>query len=93
MRPEKSLSDMQTSAEGEERNAETVESSEKMAELRERLNAAIESAKVAARRLEEKTVAAAKATDRCIRDHPYQTVGIAFGLGILFGILLGRRRD
>src|SRR6188474_2595035 len=93
MRTEKTLSDMQSTAEGEERNADAMESSEKLAELRERLNAAIESAKVAARRLEEKTVAAAKATDRVIRDHPYQTVGVAFGLGILIGVLLGRRRD
>jgi ElaB/YqjD/DUF883 family membrane-anchored ribosome-binding protein len=85
--------DMPSTAEGEERNDDPIESSEKLAELRERLANAIESAKVAARRLEEKTVAAAKATDRVIRDHPYQTVGIAFGLGILIGVLLGRRRD
>ena len=93
MRTEKTLSDMPSTTEGEERNADNMESSEKLAELRERLNSAIESARVAARRLEEKTVAAAKATDRVIRDHPYQTVGIAFGVGILLGILLGRRRD
>ena len=85
--------DTPSTAEGEERNDDSIESSEKLAELRERLANAIESAKVAAKRLEEKTVAAAKATDRVIRDHPYQTVGIAFGLGILIGVLLGRRRD
>ena len=85
--------DIPSTAEGEERNADANETSEKLAELRERLANAVESAKVAAKRLEEKTVAAAKATDRVIRDHPYQTVGIAFGLGILIGVLLGRRRD
>ena len=93
MRTEKTLSDMPSTTEEDERNADSLESNEKLAELRERLNAAIESARVAARRLEEKTVAAAKATDRVIRDHPYQTVGIAFGVGILLGLLLGRRRD
>ena len=66
---------------------------EKLAELRARLDSAIESAKVAAQRLQEKTVAAAKATDECIRTHPYQTLGVAFGLGLLIGVLVGRRRD
>ena len=65
---------------------------EKVKELRARLTAALESAKLAAQRLEEKTVAAAKATDRCIRSHPYQTIGIAFGLGLLVGVLAGRRK-
>jgi ElaB/YqjD/DUF883 family membrane-anchored ribosome-binding protein len=34
-----------------------------------------------------KTAAAAKATDRCIRDHPYETIGVAFGVGLLIGFL------
>ncbi|HYV29378.1 MAG TPA: DUF883 domain-containing protein [Candidatus Eisenbacteria bacterium] len=88
---EKTLTeDMQSNSPASE---DAGQSGEKLAELRERLSAAMESAKVAAQRLEEKTIAAAKATDRCIRDHPYQTIGITFGLGILLGILLGRRRD
>ncbi len=74
-------------------NSTAGEGSEKLAELRARLDSAIESAKVAAQRLQEKTVAAAKATDQCIRDHPYQTLGVAFGLGLLIGVLVGRRRD
>lgn len=90
MRTEKTLDEIQSSA--TEGNAD-VESSEKLAELKERLTAAIESAKVAAKRLEEKTLAAAKATDQCIRDHPYQTVGLALGVGVLLGFLMGRRRD
>ena len=89
MRTEKTLGE--TAA--EEANADINESTEKLAELRERLSAAIESAKVAAKRLEEKTVAAAKATDQCIREHPYQTLGLALGLGVLVGFLIGRRRD
>ena len=89
MRTEKTLGDTTV----EEGNADINESTEKLAELRERLTAAIESAKVAAKRLEEKTVAAAKATDQCIREHPYQTLGLALGLGVLVGFLIGRRRD
>ena len=29
------------------------------------------------------TVAAAKATDKAVREHPYQAIGIAFGVGLL----------
>jgi ElaB/YqjD/DUF883 family membrane-anchored ribosome-binding protein len=71
--------------------AEQAENKEKFAELRARLNAAMESARTAAQRLEEKTRAAAKATDECIRDHPYQTLGVAFGIGMLIGMLVARR--
>jgi ElaB/YqjD/DUF883 family membrane-anchored ribosome-binding protein len=40
---------------------------------------------------EEKAVERAKAADRVIRDHPYQTIGIAFGLGLLIGVLARRK--
>lgn len=33
----------------------------------------------------------AQATDRMIRDKPYQALGIAIGLGVLIGMLLNRR--
>ena len=42
-------------------------------------------------RAEEKAVEQAKAADRLIRDHPYQTIGLAFGLGLLIGVLARRR--
>ena len=58
---------------------------------RERLAAALESAKETRRRLEERAVAGARATDRAIRDHPYESIGVAFGIGMLFGILVNRR--
>jgi len=61
-------------------------------ELRARLEAAIDKAKIACERLEEKTVAAAKATDKAVREHPYQAVGIAFGVGVLVGVLVARCR-
>lgn len=41
--------------------------------------------------VQEKTVASAKATDRVIRDYPYQSIGIAFGVGLLVGMLITRR--
>jgi ElaB/YqjD/DUF883 family membrane-anchored ribosome-binding protein len=68
---------------------------EKMKDLRQRLSAAIDSAKTTYRRLEEKTVAGAKVADKTIREHPYESIGIAagtaFGLGLLIGVLAGRR--
>ena len=68
------------------------EAGSKAHEIRARLAAAVESAKAACQRLEEKTVAAAKATDRVIRDHPYESLGVAFGLGLLIGVLVSRNR-
>jgi ElaB/YqjD/DUF883 family membrane-anchored ribosome-binding protein len=35
----------------------------------------------------------AKVTDQKIRDNPYQTIGIAFGIGLLIGVLINRRGD
>lgn len=42
-------------------------------------------------RAEQQAVERAKAADRIVRDHPYQTIGLAFGLGVLIGILARRR--
>ena len=64
---------------------------EKVSEARSRLTAALESAKETCQRLEEKAVAAAKATDQVIREHPYESIGLAFGLGLLIGVLVSRK--
>lgn len=40
----------------------------------------------------DKVAACAQATDRVIRDKPYQSIGIALGLGVLVGLLITRRR-
>ena len=61
-------------------------------ELRAKLEAAVEKAKAVCERLEEKTVEAAKVTDKAIREHPYQSIGIAFGVGLLIGVLAMRYR-
>lgn len=62
-------------------------------DLRAKLQAAIDKATATCQRLQDKTVAAAKATDEAIREHPYQTAGIAFGLGLLIGVLAMRLRS
>jgi ElaB/YqjD/DUF883 family membrane-anchored ribosome-binding protein len=41
----------------------------------------------------EKVGACAQATDRAIREKPYQSIGIAIGLGVLIGMLLNRDRS
>ena len=64
---------------------------EKGAAARAKLAAALDSAKETARKIQDKTVAGAKATDKVIRDHPYQSIGIAFGVGIAIGLLINRK--
>jgi ElaB/YqjD/DUF883 family membrane-anchored ribosome-binding protein len=64
---------------------------EKAHEMRKRLARSLESAKTACRGLEEKAVAGAKATDRVIREYPYPSIGVGFGIGLLIGVLVTRR--
>ncbi len=71
--------------------ATTGQAGEKMTELRGRLASTLESARATYRRLEEKTVASAKVADQTIREHPYESIGVAFGVGLLIGVLVGRR--
>ncbi len=47
--------------------------------------------KALVQKAEEKAVERAKAADRLVRDHPYQTIGLAFGLGVLIGVLARRK--
>ena len=60
-------------------------------EVRRRLGSAIDSAKATFRRMEEKAIAGAKATDKVIREHPYESLGVAFGIGLLVGVLVTRK--
>jgi len=66
--------------------------SENLTEVRSRLASALESAKATYDRLKEKTVKAAQTTDHAIREHPYESIGIACGVALLIGILVGRCR-
>jgi len=65
--------------------------SEKVKEARSRLSDALERVKVSSQAWEQKAIDAAKATDRVIRDHPYESMGAAFGLGLLIGVLVARK--
>ena len=63
----------------------------KAQEVRERLTDALESAKRTCRQLEEKAIEGAKAADRVVREHPYPSIGVAFGVGLLIGVLVTRK--
>jgi len=64
---------------------------EKVSEARKRLAAALENGKEIYGRAREKAVEGVKAADEVVRDHPYQAIGIAFGVGALVGYLVSRR--
>jgi ElaB/YqjD/DUF883 family membrane-anchored ribosome-binding protein len=64
----------------------------KVVEARKRLTAALERGKQAWGQAQDYAVEKAKAADEVIRDHPYQAIGVAFGIGALIGFLM-RRRD
>ena len=57
-------------------------------EVTERL---VDDLKAVMQRAQEKAVERAKAADKVIRERPYQTIGIAFGLGLLIGFLARRK--
>ena len=67
------------------------EASEKACAARERLLSTVEKAKACGENLQSKAVAGVKATDKVIREHPYQTIGIALGVGILVGYVINRK--
>lgn len=64
---------------------------DKAQEVRERLTDALEAAKRTYRKIEDRAVESAKAADKTIRDHPYQSIGVAFGVGLLIGVLVTRK--
>ena len=68
---------------------------EKMVDLRERIAERLRDAKLrladAEAALVDKTKAAARATDDFVNDNPWLAVGIAAGIGLLLGIIIGRR--
>ena len=68
---------------------------EKIANLRARIQARLRDAKLrlieAEALLITKTKAAARATDDYVHESPWTAVGIAAGVGVLVGLIIGRR--
>lgn len=69
----------------------TEATEEKVQEARNRLAAAMDAARETYGAIQDKAIQGAKATDKAIRENPYQALGIAFGVGALLGFLLSRR--
>ena len=51
---------------------------------------ALERVKASCKRLEEQAATSLRAADRKIRQHPYESMGIALGVGLVLGVLLNR---
>jgi uncharacterized protein (TIGR03382 family) len=66
-------------------------SAEALENLRERFSAAQEGFQEFYGATKKKVVAGAKCTNTAIRGHPYQSLAITLGFGVLVGALLGRR--
>ena len=64
---------------------------DKVLEARARLAAALEIGKKFGCRVGEKAVESAKSADFAVREHPYQALGLALGLGAILGFFLARR--
>jgi len=75
--------------------ATASQAGEKVSAARERIQASLAAAKVkltdAERAALERAKEAAKVTDEYVHDHPWHAVGIAAGIGLVLGLLIGRR--
>jgi ElaB/YqjD/DUF883 family membrane-anchored ribosome-binding protein len=75
--------------------ATASQAGEKVAVARERIQDSLHSAKVKLAEAEDVIVQrskqAARATDDYVRENPWQAVGVAAGLGLVIGLLIGRR--
>lgn len=76
-------------------NATAGQGGEKLAEIRAKAEASLRAVKTrmadAQAEVMASTRAAAKATDVYVHDNPWQAIGVAAGLGLLVGWLMGRR--
>lgn len=90
---EKLVGDLKTVAQDAEAllKATAGDLGEKAKEARARLTVALEKAKETYQKVQDQAIASAKATDQCIRTHPYQAIGVAFALGLVLGLLIKRR--
>lgn len=61
------------------------------AKLQDHLYAAKQKLAEAEAAVAEKTKAVARATDDYVHDNPWRSIGIAAGVGLVIGLLIGRR--
>ena len=68
------------------------EVNEKTRQARARLSQTLDKAKETAQDLQVRAVEKAQVADEIIREHPYESIGIAFGVGVLLGMIVNRGR-
>lgn len=68
--------------------ATASEVSERARDARAQLTIALETAKQTCQRWEEKARDGATATGKVVHQHPYQSIGVAFAIGLLLGVLV-----
>lgn len=75
--------------------ATSAQTGDKIQEVRARAEESLRQARQRLGSLEEQALKSARemaeATQEYVRDNPWQSVGIAAGVGLLLGLLLGRR--
>jgi ElaB/YqjD/DUF883 family membrane-anchored ribosome-binding protein len=75
--------------------ATSAQTGEKIQEVRARAEESLRQAKARLSSIEDEAVRRARevadATDEYVRENPWQSVGIAAGVGLLLGLLLARR--
>jgi len=75
--------------------ATASQAGEKAVAAREKIQDSLHRAKVKLAEAEDimidKTRQAARATDEYVHDHPWKAVGVAAGIGLIVGLLIGRR--
>lgn len=92
--PKDLLNDLQALvAEAEKMMGESISehTADAVSALRVRYDAAAERMGEIYEGARKRVVAGAKCTDEAIRENPYQSIAIAAGVGLLVGVLLGRR--
>lgn len=58
---------------------------------RARLQTSLEGARTTCEQLQERTAEVARATGRTIRERPFESVGVAFAVGLVIGVLVSRK--
>lgn len=75
--------------------ATSNQTGEKIQEVRARAEESLRQARLRLSEIEDEALRRARevadATDEYVRENPWQSVGIAAGVGLLLGLLLGRR--
>ncbi|MDP2240827.1 MAG: DUF883 family protein [Burkholderiales bacterium] len=75
--------------------ATATQAGEKAAAAREKIQDSLHRAKIKLAEAEDVMIdqakQAARATDEYVHEHPWKAVGVAAGIGLIIGLLIGRR--